>query len=124
MIKISKTEKRLRRHNRIRQRVIGAANCPRLAIFRSAKHISVQCIDDSAGKTLLAVYEKQIEPSKTKSKDSVGHKVALATAVGTLLAEQAKAKGISKVVFDRAGYRYHGRVKALAEAARAGGLIF
>ena len=124
MIKATKTEKRLRRHNRIRQRVIGAANCPRLAIFRSAKHISVQCIDDNAGKTLLAVYDVQIKPAQMKSKEKTGHKVVMAAAVGTILAEQAKAKGISKVVFDRAGYRYHGRVKALAEAARAGGLTF
>lgn len=124
MVKATKTEKRLRRHNRIRQRVIGAANCPRLAIFRSAKHISAQCIDDNASKTLLAIYDTQIKPIQIKSKEKIGHKVAIATAVGTILAEQAKAKGITKVVFDRAGYRYHGRVKALAEAARAGGLIF
>jgi large subunit ribosomal protein L18 len=124
MVKDTKTEKRLRRHNRIRQRVMGESSRPRLAIFRSAKHISAQCIDDDAGKTLLAVYDMQIKPAQIKSKEKIGRKVAIATAVGAFLAEQAKAKGITKVVFDRAGYRYHGRVKALAEAARAGGLIF
>lgn len=124
MVKATKNEKRLRRHNRIRQRVIGDANRPRLAIFRSAKHISAQCIDDSAGKTILAIYDTQIKPVQVESKEKIGRKVAIATAVGTILAERAKAKGITKVVFDRAGYRFHGRVKALAEAARAGGLIF
>jgi large subunit ribosomal protein L18 len=124
MVKATKTEKRFRRHNRIRQRVMGAVGCPRLAVFRSAKHISAQFIDDDAGKTLLAVYDTQIKSAQIKSKKETGHKVAVASAVGTMLAEQAKAKGITKVVFDRAGYRYHGRIKALAEAARAGGLIF
>lgn len=111
-----KRAKRERRHTRVRSVVIGTAERPRLAVFRSASHIYAQVIDDASGKTLVAATSAEI---KTKAA-----KTDLSTQVGTAIAEKAKAKGINAVVFDRGGYRYHGRVKALADAARAGGLDF
>lgn len=107
---------RIIRHRRIRATISGTAHCPRLVVFRSLAHIEAQLIDDVKGNTLVAVNDRQL---KVK-----GAKTARATAVGTALAEQAKTKKIVKVVFDRGGFQYHGRVKALAEAARAGGLTF
>ena len=109
------------RHLRIRQRVRGTAGRPRLSVFRSLKHISAQLIDDETGRTLVAVSSGSPE-CRAKLKD--GGNVAAATLVGRLVAERAKAAGVDRVVFDRGGYQYHGRVKALAEAARAGGLKF
>ncbi len=111
-----KKQKRDRRHNRVRQSIVSTDNRPRLAVFRSAAHIYAQVIDDKAGKTLAASSSAEI---KTKAA-----KAELSTQVGTAIAEKAKAAGVTKVVFDRGGYRYHGRVKALADAARAGGLEF
>jgi len=107
------------RHLRLRQRVRGSATRPRLAVFRSVKHIYAQVIDDTVGHTLAAA-------SSNEKKDSIksGGNVAGAKAVGKLLAERAKDKGVKSVVFDRGGYLYHGRVKALADAAREGGLEF
>lgn len=110
-----------KRHLRLRRYVRGSAARPRLAVFRSLGHIYAQLVDDDAGRTLLAV------DSRSKAflaQHATGGNVAAARAVGTLLAEKAKAAGITTVVFDRGGYKYHGRVKALADAARAGGLIF
>ena len=110
---------RQKRHDRIRLRLSGDAGRPRLAVFRSLKHISAQVIDDASGKTLVAAtsLEKELRSATgTKSED--------AAAVGRLLAERAKAKGVERVVFDRAGYRYHGRIKSLADAAREAGLQF
>lgn len=98
-------------------RIIGSAMRPRISVFRSAKHIAVQIIDDVAGRTLFSAHSREIK------KDASG-KVSLAHAVGKLAGERAKAKGITKVVFDRAGYAYHGRVKAVADGARAAGLEF
>ena len=114
-----KLELRRRRHNRVRKRVTGTAARPRLAVFRSAKHISAQVIDDVAGKTLAAASttEKALRPT------SGGNKSA-AEAVGKLIAERAKAAGVTTVVFDRGGFLYHGRVASLADAARAAGLEF
>lgn len=112
---------RRRRHLRVRRRIRGTAERPRLAVFRSLKHISAQLIDDDAGRTLVAA------DSRSKAflaQHRTGGNVAAARAVGTLLAERARARGIERAVFDRGGYKYHGRVKALAEAARAGGLVF
>jgi large subunit ribosomal protein L18 len=108
---------RQKRHDRIRLRLRGDADRPRLAVFRSLKHISAQVIDDAAGKTLVAAtsLEKSLK---------AGPKSAEAAAVGKLLAQRAKAAGVTKVVFDRAGYRYHGRIKSLADAAREAGLEF
>jgi large subunit ribosomal protein L18 len=113
----SKDQIRLRIHKRIRRRVAGTGTRPRLAIFRSVKHIYAQVIDDTAGHTVVA--------ASSNEKNGVnGGNVAGATAVGKLVAERAKDKGIQAVVFDRGGYLYHGRIKALAEAARQAGLQF
>ncbi len=106
---------------RIRRRVRGTAVRPRLSVFRSLKQISAQLIDDETGRTLLAV--SSLSP-EFKAKPKNGSKVAAAALVGELVAEKAKAARIVQAVFDRGGYQYHGRVKALAEAARAGGLKF
>jgi large subunit ribosomal protein L18 len=115
----SRHELRHRRHLRVRKKVAGTAERPRLAVFRSLKHIYAQLVDDDRGVTLLGV----ADGSEGIQVDGKG-KVARGKAVGKLLAEKAKAAGISKVVFDRAGYRYHGRVQAVAEGAREGGLEF
>ena len=114
----SKAIIRKRVHKRIRRKVAGSAERPRLAVFRSVKHIYAQVIDDSAGHTVAAA------SSNEKSGVKSGGNVAGAKAVGKLLAERAKEKGVKSVVFDRGGYLYHGRVKALADAAREGGLEF
>ena len=112
-------DRRYRRHLRVRQRVEGSAERPRLVVYRSLKHMYAQLVNDHLGVALLGV---------TDTSDGIGHagagKIAKAKAVGALLAERAKAAGISKVVFDRSGYQYHGRVKAVAEGAREGGLEF
>jgi large subunit ribosomal protein L18 len=114
-----KLESRRRRHNRVRKRVTGTAARPRLAVFRSTKHISVQVIDDVAGKTLAAAATTE----KSLRSANGGNKAA-AEAVGKLIGERAKAAGVTTVVFDRGGFLYHGRVAALADAARAAGLEF
>ncbi len=107
------------RHRRIRKKVAGFADRPRLCVFRSSKHLYAQVIDDLAGKTLFGC-STQDERLKNSVK-STGS-VAAAEALGKLVAEEASKRGISKVVFDRGGYLYHGRVKALTDAVRAGGL--
>lgn len=112
---------RQRRHLRVRKRVRGTAQRPRLCVFRSANHIYGQIIDDDAGVTLAAAGD--LGGSAATDDDGNG-KQARARAVGRQLAETAQAAGISTVVFDRGGYRYHGRVRALAEAAREAGLVF
>jgi large subunit ribosomal protein L18 len=109
------------RHLRIRQQVRGTAARPRLSVFRSLKHVYAQLIDDETGRTLVAV--SSLSP-EFKPRLANGGNVAAARLVGELVAEKARAAGIERVVFDRGGYQYHGRVKALAEAARAGGLKF
>jgi large subunit ribosomal protein L18 len=110
---------RIRRHNRVRKHITGTAARPRLAVFRSSRHISAQLIDDTAGRTIVsaATVEAALRPGG-------GGNVQAASAVGQAVAERAIAAGITRVVFDRGGYRYHGRVAALAEAARQGGLEF
>ena len=108
---------RSRRHTRVRKQLAGTAVRPRLAVFRSLTHIYAQVIDDRTGRTLA-------QASSLEEKDSTANRAERAKAVGTRLAEKAKAAGIEEVVFDRGGYRYHGRVKALAEAARSNGLRF
>ncbi len=108
---------RLRRHRRVRGKVSGTAERPRLAVFRSNRGIAAQLIDDTSGKTLAAA-------SWLDTKTFKGNKSEQAVEVGRLLAEAAKKAGVESVVFDRAGYLYHGRVKALANAAREGGLKF
>lgn len=114
---------RKRRHARVRAKVQGTAECPRLSVFRSARYIYAQLIDDVKGVTLVGTDNRGISDKKADAGDMTG-KVAGAFAVGKLLAEKAAEKGIVKVVFDRGGYQYHGRVKALAEGAREGGLKF
>jgi large subunit ribosomal protein L18 len=125
--KIEKKEIRSRIHRRIRRKLYGTAERPRLAIFRSVAHIYAQVIDDIAGATLVSASSVD-KGGKSKggksSGKSKGGNVAAAKAIGKLVAERAKEKGIAKVVFDRGGYLYHGRVKALADAARAAGLEF
>ena len=116
--KIEKKEIRNRIHRRIRRKLRGTAERPRLAVFRSVAHIYVQVIDDAEGKTLVSA------SSVDKGAKTNGGNLAAAKAIGKLVAERAKEKGITRVVFDRGGYLYHGRVKALADAARAAGLEF
>jgi large subunit ribosomal protein L18 len=111
-------EARLRRHRRVRGKVSGTAERPRLAVFRSNRGIMAQLIDDTSGKTLAAASWLDVK------KSFKGNKSDQAAEVGKLLAEAAKKTGVETVVFDRAGYLYHGRVKALANAAREGGLKF
>jgi large subunit ribosomal protein L18 len=114
--KISKDEIRQRIHTRIRRKVRGTTERPRLAIFRSVAHIYAQVIDDAKGITIVAA------SSSEKGSGATGGNVAAAKAIGKRVAERAQEKGIKRVVFDRGGYLYHGRVKALADAAREAGL--
>jgi large subunit ribosomal protein L18 len=109
------------RHVRVRRVVRGTAARPRLVVFRSLNHIYAQVIDDDAGRTVATADSRS---SEFRGRQSTGGNVAAAKVVGELLAQRAKAAGVSTVVFDRGGYQYHGRVKALAEAARASGLVF
>ena len=116
---VSKNETRQRVHKRIREKLRGTAERPRLNVYRSLNHIYAQLIDDAEGKTLVSASTREKgATSKT------GGNVAAAKAVGKTLAERARQKNIAKVVFDRGGYLYHGRVKALADAAREAGLQF
>ncbi|MBI2471114.1 MAG: 50S ribosomal protein L18 [Planctomycetes bacterium] len=116
-----KLRKRTRRHLRIRQKVVGTAERPRLSVYRSLKHIYCQIINDIEGKTLVAA-STQSPDIRTQIK--YGGNVVAAEIVGKKIAEDAKSKGITKVVFDKGGYKYHGRIKALADAARKYNLSF
>lgn len=107
-------ERRERRHLRVRQHLAGTSERPRLVVFRSLKHITAQLVDDRTRRTLLTITDQGLAGTKTQRATEVGKKVAA----------RAKESGLSKIVFDRAGYRYHGRVKALADGAREGGLEF
>jgi large subunit ribosomal protein L18 len=118
----SKNQIRLRIHKRIRRRVRGNEERPRLAVFRSVKHIYAQLIDDAKGHTVAAASSNEKNGAHLKS--ASGGNLAGAKAIGKLIAERARDKGIKAVVFDRGGYLYHGRVKALADAAREAGLEF
>jgi large subunit ribosomal protein L18 len=109
------SERRARRHLRVRKKISGTSSRPRLVVFRSLKHIYAQLVDDVAGRTLITISDMKIDS---------GRKLERSAAVGKVIAERAKEMGISSVVFDRAGYRYHGRVKAVADGAREGGLEF
>ncbi len=115
---IDKDARRRRIHVRIRRKVKGTPERPRLAVFRSLKHIYAQIIDDRAGRTIVSA------SSNEKGASASGGNLAGARAVGQLVAERAREKGITRVVFDRGGYLYHGRIKALADAAREAGLEF
>ena len=117
---LTKLERRTRIRMRIRKKINGTAEAPRLAVYRSNKQIYVQVVDDLKGETILSASSKEKElAARTGIK-----KIEQAKLVGKLLAEKCKEKGIEKVVFDRSGYKYHGRVKSLADAAREGGLKF
>jgi large subunit ribosomal protein L18 len=121
---IKKTSKKVataRRHTRIRKKIFGTADRPRLSVSRSLGNMYAQIIDDEKGKTLVAC--SSISP-ELKTKLPQRGNIAAAKSVGQLIAEKAKSAGIKKVVFDRSGYLYHGRIKALAEGAREGGLEF
>src|SRR3989344_7787360 len=108
---------RQKRHNRIRSHIVGTKERPRASVFKSNNHIFAQLIDDQSGKTILS--SKIVSAKKSKIK---GNKTEKASEIGKMIAEKAKAAGIKEVVFDRGGYKYHGRVKALADGLRAGGL--
>lgn len=112
---------RIKRRRRIRKRVKGTSGRPRLCVFRSAKHIYAQIIDDTSGLTLVSASSTEAE---VRQHDAFESKVALATFIGKQVGERAQGKGIKKVVFDRNGFLYHGRVKAVSEGARESGLEF
>lgn len=122
MKKWIKIEGRLRRHKRIRKDIVGTKERPRLSVRRSLNHLYAQVVDDTAGKTLVQV--STLSPDLKDSLKKGAGNVKGAVVLGAAIAEKCKKEGITKVVFDRAGYMYHGRVKALAEAARKGGLSF
>ena len=113
----AKTIKRIFRRRRVRAKISGSTSKPRLSVFRSLRHVYVQLIDDTTGKTLVAASDKDLS-EKSSSKAETAQKV------GALLADRAQKAGITNIVFDRSGYQFHGRVKALAEGARQGGLKF
>ena len=119
--KVSRDQHRRRIHERVRTRVTGTPERPRLCVYRSLGHIYAQVIDDRTGKTLASASSVDKE---TKKNLKGGGNVAAAKVIGKAIADRAKAAGVSKVVFDRGGYKYHGRVKALADAAREAGLQF
>ena len=124
-----KRKKRYRRHKKVRGKVSGSAKKPRLCIFRSSKHIYAQLVDDEKNRTLALARDLEFKKAKTKKvKDAkegaLSGKSAIAFEVGRLIAQKAKNLKVEKVVFDRGGYKYHGRVKALADGARAEGLKF
>lgn len=116
-IAAEKREKRIRRHNRVRGKISGTAARPRLAVYKSLKHTYAQLIDDMAGKTVVSVSNDEVKNAK-------GNKTDVAFKIGELIAEKAKKAGIDTVVFDKGGFKYHGRVKAVAEGARKAGLTF
>ena len=117
----TRNEARKRRHVRVRKKISGTANVPRLSVFRSLKHIYAQIIDDDAGRTLVSASTLDAD---VRTEIAGRSKVEQAQVVGRRLAEKALSHGVKKVVFDRGGYVYHGRVKALADASREGGLVF
>ncbi len=119
--KLSKDQQRRRVHDRVRMRVTGTPERPRLNVYRSVAHIYAQVIDDRSGKTLVSASSVDKE---TKKGLKGGGNIASAKSVGKIIADRAKAVGVTQVVFDRGGYKYHGRVKALADAAREAGLKF
>ena len=119
-IAAKRREGRLRRHRRVRKKIHGTAERPRLAVYRSNKHLAVQLIDDDSGRTLAAASSLEKDLRSLGS----GSTVAAAAKVGTLIAQRAKQAGVSKVVFDRGGFLYHGRIAAVADAAREAGLEF
>ena len=121
-VHLDRKQKRDWRKIRIRKRLSGTSAVPRMSVFKSRKYIYVQAVDDAAGKTVAAA--SSLEPAIRSSLKTSGKTLTVAEQVGQLLSERLKEKGIDRVVFDRGGYIYHGRVKAVAEGARKGGLQF
>lgn len=115
----TKKEKRIRRHLRVRARIRGSVERPRLSVFRSARHLWAQLIDDTSGHTLVAVGDREVRAALKKSG---GGSTAAGILLGERIAQKAQEKNITRAVFDRGGYRYHGTIKAIADAARKGGL--
>lgn len=115
-MKLDKKQKRIKRHKRIRAKVMGTESLPRVSVFRSNRHLFVQLVDDAKGKTVLSAGDLRNELK--------GDKKEKASRVGELLAQKALEKGVKKVVFDRGGFKYHGRIKSLADGLRKGGLEF
>lgn len=124
MALINKNESRKKRHIRVRKRVVGTPERPRLNVYRSSNNIYVQVIDDLSATTLAAASSLEAEGRGKAKGRSAGGNIEAAKTVGKLIAERAKAKGVTKVVFDRGGYLYHGRLQGLADAARENGLDF
>ena len=122
--KASKDQTRQKIHSRIRKKIVGTSERPRLSVYRSVSHVYAQVIDDTKGTTIVSATSVEKGKGVKGAKRPTGGNVASAKEVGKLIAERAKEKGIKKVVFDRGGYLYHGRVKALADAAREAGLEF
>ena len=122
--KNSKDQTRQKVHTRIRKKILGTSERPRLNVYRSTNHIYVQVIDDAQGVTLVSATSVEKGKGIKGDRRPTGGNLSAAKEVGKLIAERAKQKGINKVVFDRGGYLYHGRIKALADAARAAGLEF
>ena len=114
---LEKRQRKIRRHKRVRAKISGTSKVPRLCVFRSDKHIYAQLIDDQKGKTLVSANDLKVKAGKNKKMEG-------AKEVGKLIAQKAQVLKVEKVVFDRGGYQYHGKVKALAEGAREGGLKF
>ncbi len=123
---VTRSEQRKKRHKRVRKKVFGTASRPRLVVFRSSKHISAQLVDDTTGRVLAAAstLEKLEKASEASDEGRPGSKVEAAKLVGKVIGERALKQGIFEVVFDRGGYKYHGRVAALADGAREAGLKF
>lgn len=122
LLKIKK-DKKIARHKRLRARISGTKSCPRLSVFRSLRYLHIQLIDDAAGHTLLGMSDKDIIAAAKKSKQKLT-KQSMATELGKAVAKKALELKIKKVVFDRGGFAYHGRIKSLADGARDGGLKF
>lgn len=124
-ISLQRRDARIRRHRRIRRKLSGTTECPRLCVFRSSKHIYGQIVDDTTSATLFSVGSLSADvKARLAALEGATGKTGIARAVGVVLAEKAKEKGVTRVRFDRGGYLYHGRVKALADGAREGGLEF
>lgn len=121
-MRLNRAERRHRRHKRVRKRISGTPDRPRLVVFRSAKHIYAQLVDDTSARVVAAA--SSLEKLEVEVESSPHRKVEVAKVVGRLIGERALEKGVSSAVFDRGGYKYHGRVAALAEGARQAGLRF
>ncbi len=121
---IAKNQRRARRKAKIRSKIFGNAKCPRLSVYRSNSSMYIQLIDDAKGKTIASAHTKELKDVKVSKDDELGRKEKTAFMLGELIAKKGIEKKIKKIVFDRGFYLYHGRVKAVGEGARKGGLVF